>query len=403
MKFLTIRDFDYRGRRVFVREDLNVPLTKDGKVADETRLAAVLPTLQALQKASARIIVCSHLGRPDGKRDENLSLRPIAERLGAMLDTTIGFVDDCVGPEVKAASEKLADGGVLVLENVRFHPEEEKNDPAFAQALAANAEFYVNDAFGTAHRAHASTEGIAHILPAAAGPLMEVELATLGQLTADPTHPYVCVIGGAKVADKIGVFIKLMEKVDEFCVGGGMANTFLAAQGIDVGKSLRDKDLEPAKKILALAAERKIPIHLPTDGIVAENLDDERPKIAEAMLIEPLGDRMILDIGEATAGRYAFVIEKARTIVFNGPMGVYEKPAFREGTRAIGLALEDATARGALTVVGGGDAAAAAHMLGFDRRVTFVSTGGGATLEFLEGKTLPGVAALEAAAAASTR
>ena len=402
MKLLTIRDFDYRGRRVFVREDLNVPM-KDGKVADETRLAAVLPTLQALQKASARIIVCSHLGRPDGKCDEKLSLRPVAQRLGELLGINAGFAADCVGPEVKAACEKLGDGQVLVLENVRFHPEEEANDPAFAKALAANAEFYVNDAFGTAHRAHASTEAIAHLLPAAAGPLMEAELATLGKLTSNPGHPYVCVIGGAKVADKIGVFTKLMEKVDEFCVGGGMANTFLAAQGVDVGKSLRDKDLEPAKKILALARERGIPIHLPTDAVVADSLDDERPKVAETVLVEPLGDRMILDIGEATAGQYAFVIQKARTIVFNGPMGVYEKPAFREGTKAIGLALEEATALGALTVVGGGDAAAAAHMLGFDKRVTFVSTGGGATLEFLEGKKLPGVAALEAAAAANAR
>ena len=399
MRYLTLRDFDYRGRRVLVREDLNVPM-KDGAVADDTRLEAALPTLRALRDAGARVIVCSHLGRPEGKRNEKYSLKPVAARLSELLGTPIAFADDCVGPQARAAADKLSDGQVLVLENVRFHPEEEKNDPAFAEELAGLAERYVNDAFGSAHRAHASTEGVAHFLPAAAGLLMEAELSALGKLTDNPAHPYVCAIGGAKIVDKIGVFMHLMEKVDAFCVGGGMGNTFLAANGVDVGESLRDPDLEPAKKILALAKQRGVDFHLPTDAIVADSLDDDA-QFAEVILIEPLEQRMILDIGPATAGVYAEVIRKAHTVVFNGPMGVYEKPPYRHGTEVIGRALVEATQGGATTVVGGGDAAASAHMLGFADGVTHVSTGGGATLEFLEGKTLPGVAALEAAARAA--
>ena len=397
MRFLTLRDFDYRGRRVLVREDLNVPM-KGSKVADDTRLVAALPTLRKLQAAGARTIVCSHLGRPDGKRDERYSLRPVGARLAELLGSDVAFASDCVGPEAKAAVDRLSDGQVLLLENLRFHPEEEKNDSGFARELASLAERYVNDAFGSAHRAHASTEGVTHFLPSAAGLLMEAELEALSKLVDDPAHPYVCAIGGAKVADKIGVFTHLMDKVDAFCVGGGMGNTFLAARGVDVGKSLRDPDLEPAKKILALAEERRVAVHLPTDAIVAESLDDDAP-FAEVVLVEPLENRIILDIGPATSGVYAEVIRKARTVVFNGPMGVYEKQAYQAGTREIGIALAEATHNGAVTVVGGGDAAAAAHELGFAGSVTHVSTGGGATLEFLEGKTLPGVAALEAAAA----
>ena len=396
MRFLTLGDFDYRGKRVLVREDLNVPM-KDGSVADNTRLVAALPTLRALQAKGGRIIVCSHLGRPDGKVDARYSLRPVAARLAELLGSPIAFVEDCIGPAARAAAQTLSDRQLALLENVRFHPEEEKNDLRFAEELAGLAERYVNDAFGSAHRAHASTEGVAHFLPSAAGLLMETELSALSQLTENPAHPYVCAIGGAKIADKIGVFMNLMNHVDAFCVGGGMGNTFLAASGVDVGKSLRDPDLEPAKKILSAAKERGVTFHLPTDAIVAENLDDNALS-AEVLLVEPLGNHMILDIGPATAGVYAEAIRKAKTIVFNGPMGVYEKPAYRQGTRVIGSALVEATAHGAVTVVGGGDAAAAAHMLGFAVGVTHVSTGGGATLEFLEGKTLPGVAALEAAA-----
>ncbi len=398
MRFLTLRDLDCRGRRVLVREDLNVPM-KEGKVADDTRLVAALPTLRKLQSEGARSIVCSHLGRPDGKRDPKYSLRPVAARLSELLGGEVAFAEDCIGPAAQAAVARLSDGQILLLENVRFHPEEEKNDPGFARELADLAERYVDDAFGSAHRAHASTEGVAHFLPSAAGLLMEAELSALSRLTENPAHPYVCAIGGAKIADKIGVFMHLMEKVDAFCVGGGMGNTFLAALGVDVGASLRDPDLEPAKNILALAKQRNVAFQLPTDAIVAESLDAAQS--AEVVLVEPLGKRMILDIGPATAGVYADVIRCAKTIVFNGPMGVYEKPAYRQGTQTIGEALVAATKSGAVTVVGGGDAAAAAHMLGFADGVTHVSTGGGATLEFLEGKTLPGVAALEAACAAS--
>ena len=384
---------------MLAREDHHVPrTTADGAIGDETRIRAALATLGTLRKAGARLVVCSHLGRPKGAPDPKYSLRPVATRLGELLEVPVGFVTDCVGESVRNACTNLRDGEVLLLENLRFHPGEEKNDPAFVRELAANAELYVNDAFGAAHRAHASTEGVAHVLPAAAGLLMEAELAALSKLVDDPERPFVCVIGGAKVADKIGVFTNLIGKVDEFCIGGGMANTFLAAQGIDVGKSLRDADLVPAKQILAQAEQKGVHFHLPTDGIVAESLDDAAER-AEMVIGEPLGDRMILDIGVGTAGSYAQVIRRALTVVFNGPMGVYEKPRYRGGTEVVGRALADVTAMGGTTVVGGGDAAAAAQMLGFASAVTHVSTGGGATLEFLEGKTLPGVAALESAAA----
>jgi phosphoglycerate kinase len=398
---LTLRDFDYRDRPVLVREDLNVPM-KEGTVADDTRLVAALPTLRRLRDEGAKTIICSHLGRPKGKRDPQSSLQPVGVHLAGLLGTEVRFALDCVGPPARAAAERLSGGDVLLLENLRFHPEEERNDPAFAKELASLAERYVNDAFGSAHRAHASTEGVTHFLPAAAGLLMEAELSALSKLTEDPAHPYVCVIGGAKIADKIGVFTNLIDKVDAFCVGGGMANTFLAASGVDVGASLRDPDLEPATKILALARERGVAFHLPTDAVVAESLDDGALS-AEMLLVEPLGRRMILDIGPATAGVYAEVIRKAKTVVFNGPMGVYERRAYQHGTLVIGRAMAEATKMGATTVVGGGDAAAAAHELGFADGVTHVSTGGGATLEFLEGKTLPGVAALEASAAAIER
>jgi phosphoglycerate kinase len=280
---------------------------------------------------------------------------------------------------------------VLLLENVRFHPGEERNDPAFARQLATLADLYVNDAFGTAHRAHASTEGVAHLLPSAAGLLMQAELDALGRLMEAPAKPYVCAIGGAKVKDKIGVLAHLIERVDGFCIGGGMANTFLAAGGMNVGTSLRDDDLEPAKHIAELAKRRGVALHLPIDAVVAASFDAAEHRVVPTAVV---GAAMILDIGPATAAAYAAVVESAKTIVFNGPMGVYEKPAYRHGTEVVGAAIAAATARGAFSVVGGGDAAAAAHELGFARGVSFVSTGGGATLEYLEGKLLPGVAAL---------
>jgi phosphoglycerate kinase len=391
MYYKTLSEADVRGKRALLREDLNVPM-KDGAIADETRITAALPTLRWLREHGAKTVILSHLGRPDGKPNPKYSLRPLAARLSELLGTPVTFVDDCIGEKAVAASKALPDGGFALFENVRFHPEEEANDPAFARALAQSGDLYVNDAFGTAHRAHASTAGVAAVLPAYAGFLMQAELDALTRLTVDPKHPYVCAIGGAKVADKVGVFTNLIAKVDAFVIGGGMANTFLAAQGIDVGKSLRDPDLEPAKNIIALAKEKGVALHLPTDAVVADAFDADQT--ARVVPLAQVDDAMILDIGPETARAYADVLRAAKTIVFNGPMGVYEKPPYQQGTRIIGEAIAAATKAGATSVVGGGDAAAAAHALGFADAVTHVSTGGGATLEFLEGKTLPGVAAL---------
>ncbi len=392
MKFRTLNDLDVRGKRVLVREDLNVPM-KNGEIADYTRVDAAIPTLRALLDRGARVIVLSHLGRPDGKADLKYSLRPVAAALSERLHTNVAFADDCIGPDAQQAVQALTDGSIVLLENVRFHKEEEQNDPQFAKKLASLGDLYVNDAFGTAHRAHASTEGVAHLLANAAGLLMEAELAALAQLTSNPAHPYVCVIGGAKVKDKVGVFKFLIKIVDEFCIGGGMANTFLAARGTNVGKSLRDDDLGPAREILELAGSQDVTLHLPIDAVVSSAFENDVD--AHPVDIENVGDDMILDIGPKTAQAYAGVIRAAKTIVFNGPMGVYEKLAYQAGTRVVGNAIAAATGKGATSVVGGGDAAAAAHMLGFADSMTHVSTGGGATLEFLEGRTLPGVAALE--------
>jgi phosphoglycerate kinase len=309
------------------------------------------------------------------------------------LGVPVAFAADCVGPIAEEATAKLADGDIVLLENVRFHAEEERNDPGFAKQLASLGDLYVNDAFGTAHRAHASTEGVAHLLPNAAGLLMESELLALSRLTTNPSHPYVCVIGGAKVKDKVGVFANLVAKCDAFCIGGGMANTFLAARGTNVGRSLRDDDLEPARKIIDLASHHSITLHLPVDAVVSDSFDNDAG--ARVVDIEDVGDAMILDIGPRTAQAYADVITRSREIVFNGPMGVYEKAAYQNGTKVVGQAIARATQSGATSVVGGGDAAAAAHLLRFADLMTHVSTGGGATLEFLEGRTLPGVAALE--------
>ena len=392
MHFTSLRDAEVRGKRVLLREDLNVP-TKDGAIADETRITAALPTLRWLRERGAKTVILSHLGRPDGKPNPKYSLRPVATRLAELLATEVRFVDDCVGEAAVAASRGLADGGFALFENVRFHAGEEANDPAFARQLAESGDMYVNDAFGTAHRAHASTAGVAAYLPAYAGFLMEAELAALARLTDHPEHPFVCAIGGAKVADKVGVFENLLAKVDAFVIGGGMANTFLAAQGINVGKSLRDPDLLPAQKIIALSLSKGVALHLPTDAVVADAFDAD--DTARTVALDQVGDGMILDIGPDTARAYGAVLRAAKTIVFNGPMGVYEKPPYQNGTRVVGEAIAEATENGATSVVGGGDAAAAAHALGFAEAMTHVSTGGGATLEFLEGKTLPGVAALE--------
>lgn len=375
--------------------DLNVPMHGE-EVTDDTRIVASLPTLRQLREAGALTIILSHLGRPKGKIVPSLSLAPVARELAQQLSQPVAFAPDCVGPIAQEAVARLGDGDVILLENVRFYPEEEANDPGFAAQLAALGEVYVNDAFGAAHRAHASTEGITHDLPAYAGLLMEKELQALSSLTIAPRAPFVCAIGGAKIKDKVGIFSNLLERVDAFVVGGGMANTFLAAKGIDVGSSLRDDDLDPAKRIIAAAEARSVPLHLPTDAVVSTSFDADDQ--AETRSVADIGSRMVLDIGPATAKTYAEVLRRAKTIVFNGPMGVYEKPAYQAGTKAVGEAIAQATRDGAVSIVGGGDAAAAANALGFASAMTHVSTGGGATLEFLEGKTLPGVAALERAA-----
>lgn len=392
MPLRRLTDLDVRGKRVLVREDLNLPMD-DGAILDYARVDAAIPTLRWLHEHGARTIVLSHLGRPDGRPDVRYSLRPVAQALSDRLDTSVHFAGDSIGEEAESAVAELHDGDVLLLENVRFHPEEERNDLEFAKRLAALGDLYVNDAFATAHRAHASTEALAHLLPHAAGLLMEAELSALSRLVESPRKPFVCAIGGAKIKDKIALLARLCDLVDAFCVGGGMANTLLAAKGVDVGKSLRDDDLEPARRLLALVYERNLALELPVDAVVAPSLDAESQ--ARDVPIDAVGQEMILDIGPATAQNYARTIERAKTIVFNGPMGVYERAAYRRGTEVVGEAIARATQEGAVSVVGGGDAAAAAHMLGFAGKMTFVSTGGGATLEYLEGKTLPGVAALE--------
>jgi phosphoglycerate kinase len=396
MRFRSLKDADVRGKRVLLREDLNVPM-KGAAIADETRITAALTTLRWLHDHGAKTVILSHLGRPDGTPNPKYSLRPVAARLSELLGTEVRFVDDCIGAAAVAASHALPDGGFALFENVRFHAEEEANDPAFARELARSGDVYVNDAFGTAHRAHASTAGVAAYLPAYAGFLMEAELAALTRLTENPAHPFVCAIGGAKVVDKVGVFENLLAKVDAFVIGGGMANTFLAAQGINVGKSLRDPDLMPAQRIIAMSLAKGVQLHLPTDAVVADAFDADAT--ARTVPLDGVGDGMILDIGPETARVYAAVLREAKTIVFNGPMGVYEKPPYQNGTRIVGEAIAEATRHGAVSVVGGGDAAAAAHALGFADAMTHVSTGGGATLEFLEGKALPGVVALEEHAA----
>ncbi len=390
MRKKTIDDVDVRGKRVLVRVDFNVPL-EHGRITDDTRIRAALPTIRALQERGAKVILASHLGRPDGKVVEELRLRPVAERLAQLLGTPVAMAPDCIGPEVQRAIDALQPGEVLLLENVRFHPEEEANDPAFAQALASLADLYVNDAFGTAHRAHASTEGVAHYLPAVAGKLMEREIEVMGRALTQPERPFVAIIGGKKVSDKIGVLSNLLEKADRLLIGGAMANTFLAAKGIKLGRSYVETEAIPtAKNLLEQAAAAGKQLLLPVDCVVATGL--ERGAAHETTSIHHVPpDRMVVDIGPRTAGLFAHVVEGAKTVVWNGPMGVFEVPPFDAGTRRVAEAL---TRVKGTTIVGGGDSVAALEQAGLAERVTHVSTGGGASLEFLEGRTLPGVAAL---------
>jgi len=386
-----ISELDVRGKRILVREDLNVPLA-DGVVADDTRILAALPTLRNLSQRGAKVIVMSHVGRPDGKVVESLRMAPVVTALAHALQREVKSAPDCVGPAAHAAVSGLADGDVLLLENLRFHPEEEANDDGFARQLASLGDAYVNDAFGTAHRAHASTAGITKYLPSYMGPLLERELDVLDEILQRPKRPFVAVLGGAKISDKIGVVTRLLELCDAILIGGGMANTLLAAEGFNVGKSLRDKDLTPAKQIVEQIDRKatKVEVLLPEDAVVARELSpDAASRFADVDEISP--DEMILDIGPTTAENYRLAILNAKTVLWNGPMGVFEMDAFAAGTEAVGQAIADS---GAMSVVGGGDSAAAARKLGFADKMTHISTGGGATLEYIEGKELPGVAAL---------
>jgi phosphoglycerate kinase len=383
----TIDQLDANGKTVLVRCDFNVPLDGD-RITDDRRIVASLPTIKRLLDQGAKVVLCSHLGRPKGGPEPKYSLAPVAKRLSELLGQNVALAPDCVGDEVRAKVNALKSGQVLLLENVRFHTEEEKNDESFAKELASLAEVYVNDAFGTAHRAHASTEGVAHHLPAYAGYLIEKELKFLGDALENPKRPFVAVLGGAKVADKIRVIESLLPKVDRLLIGGGMAYTFLKAQGHEIGKSLLDAEsLEFARSIVIEAGDK---IVLPTDTVVAAEFKaDAVPSVVPVDAIP--ADQMGLDIGPETQKRFREVLLKAGTVVWNGPMGVFEFENFAHGTKAVAEAMSESDA---VTVVGGGDSAAAVEQMDLADAMTHVSTGGGASLEFLEGQELPGIAAL---------
>lgn len=386
----TVRDVDVQGKRVLMRVDFNVPM-QDGVITDDKRIRAALPTIQYVLKEGGKVILMSHFGRPKGKPEDAYRLDPIAKRLSELLGQPVKKLNDCIGPEVEKAVADLQPGEVILLENVRFYAEEEKNDPEFAKALAALGDIYVNDAFGTAHRAHASTTGVANYLPAVSGFLMEKELEFLGGAVENPKRPFVAILGGAKVKDKIGVIEALLNKVDTLIIGGGMAYTFLKAQGYEIGKSLLDEErLEFCRNILAKAEEKGVKLLLPVDVVVAkEYAPDAEHKVVSAKEIP--ADWEGLDIGPETAKLFSAAVQDAGTVVWNGPMGVFEFEAFAKGTQSVAQALADSSA---VTVIGGGDSAAAVEQMGLAEKMTHVSTGGGASLEFLEGRELPGVAAL---------
>ncbi len=383
----TVRDLDLKGKRVLMRVDFNVPM-KNGAVSDDKRIRASLPTIEYVLQQGASLVLMSHLGRPKGGPDPEFSLQPAAEALSKLIGRPVRMAPDCVGPEVEALARGLAPGEVLMLENVRFHKEEEKNDPGFAAHLAALGEVYVNDAFGSAHRAHASTEGVARHLPAVSGFLMEQELEHLGKATQDPPHPYVAILGGAKISDKIAVIDNLLTQCDRLVIGGGMANTFLSAKGYDMADSLVEADaVATAKAILLRAGDQ---ILLPVDAVIGDKFEESAQSQVVAIDKVPKGWR-VMDIGPVSLQKFKQALAGAKLVVWNGPMGVFEFPKFAEGTFALARALAES---GATTVIGGGDSASAVKKAGVAKQMTHVSTGGGASLEFLEGKELPGVAAL---------
>jgi phosphoglycerate kinase len=394
MDKLTIRDFDAAGKRVFVRVDFNVPLA-DGKVTDDSRIRGALPTITTLLNAGAKVILASHLGRPDGKVQDSLRLRPVGQRLSQLLRKNVPVTGDALGTGTEDAVKRMRPGEAILLENLRFHAEEERNDPEFAKALASYADVYVNDAFGTAHRAHASTVGIAKLLPAYAGLLMEREIAVLSRLLENPEHPFAAILGGAKVSDKIKVIDHLLTKVDTLVLGGGMANTFLLAKGKSVGKSLAEHDrVEDARRILAAAEEAGVNVVLPTDVVIAK-------EVTRGTEYKTIGTEKfpaswhIVDLGEKSRGAIEESLADARTVLWNGPLGVFEIPSFAHGTNAVARYLADRAEHGVTVVVGGGDSVAAIERQGLAAKFSHISTGGGASLEFLEGRELPGIAVLQ--------
>lgn len=391
MRKLTVEDINVSGKRVFVRVDFNVPMDADRNITDDRRIASAVPTIRHLMDQGAKVILASHLGRPKGKFDPTATLDPIAERLSKLLGREVPKLNDCIGPEVESRVAEMKPGDVILLENVRFHKEEEANDAEFARKLASLADVYVNDAFGTAHRAHASTEGIARHIPGVAGLLMRKEIEIMGQALANPRRPFVAILGGKKVSDKIAVIENLIELADSIIIGGGMAYTFLKAQGFEVGKSILDSErVGFASDALRKAVEKGVAIHLPVDIVVADAFAaDANKKTVPADAIP--ADWEGVDIGPASIELFSKVIAEAGTVVWNGPMGVFEMEPFAQGTIGIARAM---TQSKAVTIVGGGDSAAACEQFGFAEQMAHVSTGGGASLEFLEGKVLPGVAAL---------
>ena len=388
----TIEDIDVSGKKVLVRVDFNVPLDENGRITDETRIKAALPTIKYLLEHNAAVILCSHLGRPKGEFNMKYSLAPVASRLKEIFgENRVTFASDIIGESAKQAVSSLKPGNIVLLENLRFHKEEEKNDPAFAKALAAYADIYVNDAFGTAHRAHASTAGVADYLPAVAGELIGKELSVMGKALDNPERPFVAILGGRKVSDKIGVIHNLLEKVDTLIIGGAMSYTFFKAMGLNIGNSLVEEDkLSLAKQLLAKAEAKGIKMLLPVDCVLANDFN------AQAEMLTVDYDKIPdgwegMDIGPKTRELYAQAIKPAKTVIWNGPMGVFEFPRFAEGTKAVAKAMSECSGT---TIIGGGDSAAAVEQLGFASKITHISTGGGASLEFLEGLELPGVAAL---------